>query len=465
MEGNKKFKFPSSIIILSILILFVTVLTYVVPAGQFEMVENAESGKMMVDATTYHHVDNTPVTPFRMFVAIPEGFINGASIIFLIMFGYFWVYSVLQTGAFGALIHKMLSGNKKDSKLFIPMFMFIFALAGSTYGEFETVYGLIPIFVALAIALGYDAIVGICMSGMAVAVGFACATTNPFTIGIAQSFGELPLFSGLLYRWIIFVVMVPIAIFFTMRYANKIKKNPESSLVYGLDFSSFSLQADGEEVQEFTTRHKLLLLSMLVTVVTIVAGSLKLGWYLNEMSGIFLISGIVASLIAGIGPEKIGNNLVKSCSEMVFAAIVVGFSRTILVIMQNGVIIDTVINGMYLSMKSLSTWATAEVMLIAQTFLNFFIPSGSGQANAIMPIMIPLSDLSGLNRQIAVLAYQFGDGFSNLLWPTGAIAIMTGIAKVPLGKWYRFFLPIFGVFFIIQSAFIIISVMINYGPF
>ncbi len=464
-KSKKKFKFPNSLLVLFILICFVTLLTYIVPAGKFGTMVNASTGVEMVDATAFNPVDQSPVSLFRLFVAIPEGFINGASIIFLIIFGYFWVFSVVSSGALTAAINKLLNSKAKDSKLFIPIIFLIFALAGSTYGEFETIYGLLPIFVALAIALGYDAIVGMCMSGMAVAVGFASATTNPFTIGIAQSYGELPIFSGLGLRWVVFFAFYLISVATVMRYAAMIKKDPSKSVVADCDFSSFKLDTQSAASQNFTGTHKLLLLGMVATVATIVIGSLKLGWYLNEMSGIFIISGILSQLIAKKTPEQIAQNLVTACSEMAIAVMVVGFSRTILVILQSGSIIDSIIYALYLPMQNAPAWLVGELMLVAQNILNFFIPSGSGQATAIMPIMIPLADLAGLNRQIAVLAYQFGDGFSNLIWPTGACAIMCGVTKVPIGKWYKFFLPVFGLMFVAQTIFIIIAVMINYGPF
>ncbi len=457
-DKKKKFKFPSSTLMLFSIIIIIAIMTYIVPAGQYAYVD--QGGTQVVDGNSFQYVDQKPVNPFRIFVAIQEGFLNGAQIIFLILFGYFWVYSVMQTGAFTAMINKLLGSRARDSKLFIPIVMLVFSLAGSTYGEFETVYGLIPIFVALAIALGYDALVGMCMSGVAVAVGFASATTNPFTIGIAQTFGDLKMFSGLGYRWIVFVVFYLVSMSLVMRYAMKIKKDPTKSLIYGEDYSAFKVETDTN--MEFTAKHKILMLGMVVTVVTIVIGSLKLNWYINEMSGVFIISGILSSIIGGKRPEGIATDLITSISEMTVAMVVVGLSRTILVIMQNGVIIDTVIHGMNSLMQGLPTWATGEMMLVVQNILNFFIPSGSGQAAAIMPIMIPLADLTELNRQIAVLAYQFGDGFSNLIWPTGACAIMCGIAKIPMGKWYKFFLPIFGIMFLLQSFFVILAVFIGY---
>lgn len=467
IENKKKFNFPSSIVILFALICIVTILTYVIPAGHFSTVTDPVKNITKADPNSFKFIPNTPVSIFRMFVAIAQGFIDGAMIIFLIIFGYFWVFSIVESGAFTAGINNLLKSKIKDSKFFIPFFFLVFALAGSTYGEFETVYGLIPIFVALSIALGYDALVGLCISGMAVAVGFASATTNPFTIGIAQSISELPIFSGLAYRWLIFVVFCSVSIYFVMRYADKVKKDPTKSIVYGEDFSSFNviIGSQGEKETQFTGIHKFLLLGMVITIASIVYGSLKLGWYINEMSGVFLISGILSQLIAKKSANEIGASLVTACSEMAIAVIVVGLSRTILVILRDGSIIDSVIYGLYQPMKSAPAWMVGEMMLIAQNIINFFIPSGSGQAAAIMPIMAPLADLAGINRQVAVLAYQFGDGYSNLIWPTAACVVMCGIAKIPLGKWYRFFLPIFAVMFLLQSIFVIAATIFGYGPF
>ena len=162
------------------------VMTYLIPAGQFDKIENA-AGVTAVDPESFHAIDRTPVNPFRLFTSIHDGFVNGASIIFLIIFGYFWVFSIVGSGAIAAGLKKILGGKAKDSKLFIPIAFLVFAIAGSTYGEFETVYGLIPIFVALFMAMGYDAVVGLSVCFVGVATGFASATTNPFTIGIAQS--------------------------------------------------------------------------------------------------------------------------------------------------------------------------------------------------------------------------------------------------------------------------------------
>ncbi|MBR0209323.1 MAG: YfcC family protein, partial [Firmicutes bacterium] len=429
LEKKKKFSLPSTPVLLFLIIVVIMILTYVIPAGTYERVLDEASGRNVVDPASFQYVEQSPVNPWKMFVSIPDAFVEVGNIIFLIAFGFFWVYSVMQSGALTSAINKLLGSKAKDSKLFIPICMFIFAIAGSTYGELETVYGLVPIFVALAIALGYDAIVGLCMCFVGVATGFASATTNAFTIGVAQSIAELPIFSGLVYRWIIFFVQYAVMTFMVMRYANKVKKNPEASYVKDCDFSSFELER--VENVEFTGKQKVILISMIFTVATIVYGSLKLGFWINEMSAVFIISALIISIIAGFKPEQIKDNLLTAFKEMAIGMVVVGLARAILIIMQNGVIIDTVVHGLASVTAGLGRMGSAIGMLVAQNIINFFIPSGSGQATAIRPIMVPLGDLAGVSRQITVLAYQFGDGYSNMLWPTCSVATMCGIGKIP----------------------------------
>lgn len=461
LEKKKKLSMPSTPVLLFLIIVVVMLMTYIVPAGTYERVLDEVSGRTVVDPDSFQYVEQTPVNPWNMFVSIAAAFDAVSNIIFLIAFGFFWVYSVMQSGALTSAINTLLNSKAKDSKLFIPICMLIFAIAGSTYGELETVYGLVPIFVALAIALGYDAIVGLCMCYVGVATGFASATTNAFTIGVAQSIAELPIFSGLGYRWIIFIVQYLVMTFLCMRYANKIKADPSKSLVKDVDFSSFELERQ-EEVN-FTGKQKVILISMIFTIATIVYGSLKLGFWINEMSAVFIISALVVSAIAGIKPEQIKDNLLTAFKEMAIGMVVVGLARAILVIMQNGVIIDTVVHSMAGVMKGLGSMGSAIAMLVAQNIINFFIPSGSGQATAIMPIMVPLGDIAGVSRQITVLAYQFGDGYSNMLWPTCSVATMCGIGKIPLDKWYKFFLPVYGICFLVQVILIVIAVMIGYA--
>lgn len=461
---KKKFKFPHTYTILFSIIVLVAILTYVIPAGNFEKIIDPATGASTVDPDSFKYVEQTPVGFFDIFLSIQKGMVQGSSIIFLIIFAYYSVYTITKTGSLHGAINILLKKLNGKESLIIPIFMVIFALAGSTYGEWDTIYGLIPIFVGLAIALGYDAIVGLAMSGLAVAMGFASATTNPFTIGIAQSIAELPIFSGMGFRIVIFVVFVGTSIAWTMRYANKIKKNPDLSIMKGVSVGKLEINREEIDNVEFTTKRKLTLLIFLATIIVIVYTSLKLGWYLDEMSALFLLSGIIVSILWKQGPDTIIKNLLDATCEIISAALVIGISRAVVVILTEGNILDTIIYGLYKPLGSLPAWLAAEGMLGFQNVMNFFIPSGSGLATTVMPIMTPLADLVGINRQVAVLAFQFGDGYSNLIWPTGA-AVMASIAKVPLEKWYKFFGPLFGVLAILQILFIYIATVMNYGPF
>lgn len=209
----RKLKIPNAFIILFLLVALIAACTWIIPAGNFVRTQNAETGITMVEATSYARAEKqTPVSLFGLFLGIQKGFVESASIIFLIFFAYFCVFTINKTGSLHGAINALLKKLDGREKLLIPIFMVIFAFSGSTYGEWDTIFGLIPIFVGVAIAVGYDAMVGLAMSGMAVAIGFASATTNPFTIGIAQAIAELPLFSGLLLRSLVFVVFTGVGI-------------------------------------------------------------------------------------------------------------------------------------------------------------------------------------------------------------------------------------------------------------
>ncbi|WP_455599201.1 YfcC family protein [Cloacibacillus sp.] len=466
MIQMKKFKMPNAIVILFGIIVIMTVLTWIVPAGNFERVKNAETGITVVNAASFRLADErTPVGPFEMFLCIQKGFVESGSIIFLIFFAYFCVYTVTKTGSLHAAINVLLKKLQGRETTVIVIFMILFSLAGSTYGEWDTVYGLVPIFVGIAIAMGYDALVGLAMSGMAVGIGFASATTNPFTIGIAQAIAELPIFSGILFRLVVLATFTAIGIWWTLRYAKRVKRDPKSSYVYGVDMGVLEIDRSSLEKHPFTAKRKFTILLLFATIIFIVFATLKLGWYLDEMSAVFLFSGFIISLLWKMPPDEITDNLIFTCRDIIIGALIVGMSRSIMVVLAKGNILDTIIYGMYQPLQYMPKWLAAEGMLIFQNIMNLFIPSGSGQAAAVMPIMIPLSDLVGLNRQIAILAYQFGDGYSNLFWPVGGIIIMAAISRVPIGKWYKFFTPLFGIMLLMEAAFIALAVAIGYGPF
>ena len=460
---KKKFalKVPHTYVLLGMILILCAVLTYIIPAGSFDRVLNEEGREIVVNGS-YHVMESNPATPFSVFLAIQEGMVQVADIIFFIFFAYGFVFMTLKTGAMEAGIGTLLRLLKSRVDLIIPIFIVLFGIMGSTIGLYEEVYGLIPVFLGIFISLGYDAIVGGAVVVVGVVSGFAAATTNPFTIGIAQSIAGLPMFSGLNLRIVVFVVFEIAIISYTMHYAHKIKKDPTRSIVYGMDFPMHKTR-DSEELKQLklTPRHKVIMLVFLATIVTMVLGTLKLGWYINEIAAVFLIGMLLIGLIGGYNFSQIADSFVEAVSSVIYGALVIGIARAILIVMQNGMIIDSIVYYMVNALQGASNYVAAIGMVLIQNVLNFFIPSGSGQAAATMPIMAPVADLLGLHRQIAVLAYQFGDGFSNLFWPT-VVATECGLMGVPLNKWYKFMAPLFGIFIVLQVVFMCIAVAIGY---
>lgn len=467
-ERTKKrirFSVPHTFILLGIIIVLAMIATYIVPAGEFDRMKDPETGRTIVIADSYHPVEQSPIGPFEGFVAIEKGMVDAADIIFFVFFSYGFIYLILKTGAFNGAVGALLRRMKDKQKFIIPVSILFFGLLGATAGMYEETYGFIPVFMGIAVAMGYDALVGAVVVFVGVATGFAAAITNPFTIGVAQGIAELPMFSGIGLRIIIWIVFMATIIWYIMRYANKVKLNPESSVVYGVEFPMIASVTQDEVMKtEFTTRHKISILLFVMTIGTVVFTGIKLGWYIEELSGLFILMMVVIGLVSGLSLNQIAETFLEGCSKIVFGALVIGISRTVLIVLQEGCIVDTVVNYLAFSVANLSSYAAAEGMLVVQNLINFFIPSGSGQAATSMPIMAPVADLVGIKRQVAVLAFQFGDGFSNMFWPT-AVATECGIAGIPLNRWYKFMGKLFAIMLLLQVVFIVIAVAIGYGPF
>lgn len=459
--SKKTFKVPHTFVLLFALIIVAVIGSYIIPAGEFDRAKDENSGRIVVVPGSFHRVEQNPQHPFKIFIALQKGSINAADVVFFVFFVYASFYIVLQTGALHSMIGSLLRLLRGKEVILIPVFMYLFALGGSVFGMFEETFGFIPLFVGLAIAMGYDAIVGMSMVFLAVGMGFAAAFMNPFTVGVAQKVAELPLFSGMGFRIVSWFVFVTMAVVWTVMYALKIKKDPTKSLLYGVDMGKLALDHDELINKKTTGRDRLILLWVAGTIGLLIWGVIVKGWYFDELAGLFIIMGIATGLIAGWGPSKIATTFLEGCKDIVFGALVVGLSRGILVVMQEAKIIDTVVYSMAQPLSAFPRWIAAEGMLLVQTLINFFIPSGSGQAATTMPIMAPLSDLLGISRQTAVLAFQYGDGFSNLLWPTTLLPVVCSIAKIPIQKWWRYFVPFFGLLFVVQMVFIAVSVMIG----
>ncbi len=461
MEKKKRFKMPHAYVIIFIMTVITAILANIIPAGTFDRVEDA-SGNSVVVADSFHHVDKIGCSIFDMFKSFQIGFEDSAQIIFFIIFAYAFVYVLLKNGTFDALVGSVLRKVGNRIELIIPVCMILFGLLGSTMGMFEETYGLIPVFISIDMALGYDAIVGGSVIYLGVAVGFAAATINPFTIGIAQEVAGVKMFSGLGYRILCFVVFMGISIWYVWRYARRIQKDPTKSYLYGEKIETLEC-ASREEMMEIkmTTTHKLSCLLFVFTIGMLLYGTIKLGWYIDEIATLFIIMTIVSGLVSRFTPSEIADIFIEASKEMMYGALLVGISRSIAVIMENAQIIDTVVYWLATMLQHFRGMASAMGMLFAQNIINFFIPSGAGQALITMPILAPVGEMVGVSRQVSVLAYQFGDGFSNIFWPT-SVFMMCGIMRLPINKWYRFVTPLFLIIFAASIVLLGAAVVIGY---
>lgn len=446
---------PHAYTIMLIIIVIAMVMTWIVPAGNFERAYNEEIGRDLVVPGSYQASDRNPVGVWGMIQSLFEGMIEASDIIFFILIAYGYVFMLLKTGAIDSLVGAMLRKVGKNDKLLIPAFMIVFGIAGSTFGMYEETYGLIPAFIAIAIALGYDGLVGGAIVFVGVATGFAAATINPFTVGIAQSIAQVtPSTNLMIFRVIAWVLFMSLSIGYTMWYANKVKKNPDSSYVKGVTFRGLEGKSREEVLAlTFTTKHRLSLLGFVLVIAAIVVGVTGFGFYLSELSAIFIIAIAYTGVVNRMKPGRVAEIFIEGASNAVFGALLVGLARSIEVVLTQANIIDTIIFSLANAIQGFHQYFAAVAMLVVQNIVNFFIPSGSGQAAVMMPIMAPLSDVIGVSREVAITAYQFGDGFSNMFWPT-AVATECGIMGIAMNRWYKFITPLFIMMFLLQAVLI-----------
>jgi uncharacterized ion transporter superfamily protein YfcC len=447
----------------------VTVLTWVIPGGVYSKI--MVGGREVIDPDSFKYVEAVPQNIHQLFIAPIRGFIGAAEIIAFIFIvgGAFFI--IKNSGAIESLIHKIVSLQYKYHwvrLMIIPLFMLIFSFFGSLFGMSEEVIPFVLIFVPLAISLGYDSITGAAIPFVGAGVGFASAFVNPFTLGIAQEIAELPPLSGMEFRIIVWLSLTLISILFVMIYASKIAKSPEKSLVYQSDKYWRTSYSPKNENSDSTLRGKNLavLLIFLLLIIVLIAGVLQYSWYIKEISALFLGGGILIGLVAGKKINDITLTFIGGAKEFVNVAFIIASARAILVIAEDGKIIDTILHTLASTLTGTPNIISVQIMLLVQSVINVFIPSGSGQAALIMPIMAPLSDLLGVTRQSAVLAFQMGDGLTNLMIPTSGVTMgVLGIAKIPFEKWFRWILPLMFILFLLSVIFLWLTVKIEWGPF
>lgn len=463
LADKKTFKLPHIYGLLFLIIVICTILTWILPAGEFDRALNESTGTTVAVAGTYHAVEASPVNIFEMFQAIYNGFNDAASVIFFVFISYASISIIIASGAFNGLVAALLKVFKGKARVaIIPIFMFIIGIASSTIGLFEEWFPFIPVFAGIAVAMGFDALVGLAIVALGAGMGYSGAMMNPFTVGVAQGIAEVAPMSGMGYRFICHMAMLVVAAFFVCRYALKVQADPTKSLVYG-DETGLTMSEEEVHNARFSIREILVLVILFAGIAVIVYGSKTYGWYFTELSAVFMIMGILSAIVMGYGFNKICTLFEHGFTNIAMACMMIGLARGILMVLTAGNIIDTVVYYLSLPLSIFPPAISAVAMLVMQTILNFLIPSGSGQAATSMPIMAPMADLLGLTRDTAVLAFQFGDGLSNIFWPTGFAAIMAGMAGVKPEKWWKFITPVFFAIVIVQAILMVVAVSINFG--
>jgi uncharacterized ion transporter superfamily protein YfcC len=466
MSLFSELKVPNTLVLAFSFMLLMGLLTWLIPAGEFDRVE--KNGRKVVVPHSFHEVASQPQGVGAILRAPLKGFMDAAEIIGLILIvgGAFGI--VNATGAIEAGIRAATRRIERSTLLraaTIPLLVTLFSLGGASFGMSEESLAFALIFIPFARALGYDSIVGIAIPLVGTGVGFGAAFTNPFTVGIAQGIAELPPFSGIEYRLVAWAVLTAAAVIFIKRYAVKIKKHPEKSPVYQLDHIRDSVQTVNVAAASLSKAQMLVIVIFLFAIAALVVGAVAWEWSMTETSALFLAMGILAGRFGRLKANQTAEAFIAGAKDLMLAALIVGFSRGILVIARDGKIIDTILASLCGFTASAHPVVSAYLMLAAQTCINFFVPSGSGQAALTMPIMAPLSDLLGITRQTAVLIFQFGNSFSDLVIPTSGVTMgVLGIAKIPFEKWVRWALPLVALFYAAGLILIAIPVLFGWGP-
>jgi uncharacterized ion transporter superfamily protein YfcC len=451
--------FPHTITLIMFIMIVFIILTWVIQAGEYDRTEF--NGRMIVVPGTFKPVESHPQGIWAMLTAPLKGFVSAAQIIgfCLLVGGAFGIIN--KTGAISSGLSSVLSlsiRKPKYKKLIIPLIMILFSLAGATFGMSESTIVFIMITIPLAIAMGYDSIVGICMSFMAAGVGFAAAITNPFNVGVAQSIAEIPMFSGWDFRILVWLVMTSIAIAYVMNYARKIEKNPCISPVFELDKKRDLADLQNMEQMTFNPKRKLIIVFLFIALAFLVLGASQWKWYINEISALFLALGIVSALIYQLPTKDTIDSFITGAKDMITAGLIIGMSRGLLVIASDGKIIDPILFALSGWGKDLPASISIQFIFLFQSCFTFFVPSGSGQAALTVPIVAPLSDLLGIGRQTAILAFQLGDGIMSMIVPTSGVTMgVLAIANIPYQVWLKWFVKLLLIFIVTAMLLLVFS--------
>lgn len=457
----RAFKVPNTLVLLFAMQVLALAITWVLPAGEFETTLNDE-GRELVIPGTFAYVDDSPtLSVVDLLTAIPRGMADSQGVIFFVLIVGGVLAVIRHTGAIEALLGRILQRYSTRTGLLIFFPMLAFAVGASTFGMAVEFITLVALLMTFCLAMRLDAMTAVGILVVGYGIGYGAAAMNPFTVMVAQDVAGLPPGSGIALRLAIFLPLLLLGFHHVYRYAQRVKADPKASLVY--DLRHEHQEASAGEYPPLTGTRKVVLLVMLLGIMTLVAGVIFYGWYLTELSALFVALGIITAVVARVSPDDTAVAFSKGVSDLAATALLIGMARGIALILEDGEVLYTIVHGLSVPLTMVGAELAVVGMLLMQSLLNFFIPSGSGQAYVTMPLMAPMSDLLGISRQTAVLAYQFGDGFTNMIIPTNGILMgILGIAGIPYDRWFRFLVPLMLKLFLASSAILIGAVWFGY---
>ncbi len=463
MSSNekKKIKIPHihEYLVVIIMLLLACILTYVIPAGTYATMVN-EAGKEVINPDGFSFIANTPVSPLSMLNLIYRGFVKQANLIFTMFFISGGVQMIIDTEAVHALMRILASKFSKTPRMTIIVIMIAFGMMSipiqmNYFIPFSTVI------LMLCLMMGYDAVTAAAVVITASSFGSTCGMLNISTTAIANEMAGLPLYHGMGFRWIGFVCMLVLTTWAICRYAEKVRKDPTASYCYKIP--NIIEPDDPQNLPVMTVHHVISLLALVGGVVVLVIGCSQFNWSYEETGVCFLITGIVSSIASKRNPNKMCASFVTGCKTILGACIMIGIARSVAIAMDSGNILDTIVFYIAKLLGSMPAILQGPMMFWAHTIINFFVTSGSGQANVTMPIFLPVADLIGMSSETAILALNYGDGLSNYIYPhSSSLMAFLAACGVGYGTWMKFMSKMFGLWFAFASLFMILAVVVGY---
>lgn len=467
MSTKIKFQMPHVYIIFLLVMILVVILSHFIPAGEFAKTLDPLTNKMKIDPTQFNYLlDVKPIGFIDFFTAIHQGIVNAGHLIVLVLMASGAIYVLEQSGSLAAGIHSLLKISSGKEKLVIIALSFVMSLMGAI-GFGEGALPFYPLIISVIMGLGYDRMTGLAVGLLPVCAGFTSGFANLYTTGIAQDIVGLPLFSGFTFRVVAFFVFTFIVIFFILKYANKIKKDPHKSLckLEYINQDQQKLELSNEELP-FTFSKKISLFSLLAVVVLSVYGATQLKWGMPQISGMYVCYAVFLGIVLKITPNKVATDFGVGAARLLPPILAIGLAGSVMVLMQQAKMVDTMVYGMSGFLNGQSEFVTLFLVFICIVFFNFFVISGSGKALILMPMLGPLAMILGINQQVMVLLFQFGDGPTNYLWPTaGALMAALGMCKVDYTQWFRFSIVPIIALHVGAFALILIANYMKLGPF